>query len=362
MRVAFITRSTLYTVPGGDAVQILQTARFLRKLGIEVDLYLTSEKIDYKQYDLFHYFNIIRPSDILHHIDKTTKPFVISPVLIDYSEFDKYHRKGISGFILRHLSSNGQEYTKTIARWFAGRDKLRSKSYLIKGQRNSIRKILERASYVLPNSQSEYEKLVEVFGIKKEHTIVPMGIDCGLFAQPEKIKKEDTVVLCAARIEGLKNQLNLIRALNNSKYTLLLVGSPAPNQKSYYYECRRAAADNIIFHDHVSQEILVHYYERAKVHALPSWFETCGLSSLEAAAMGCNVTISDKGYTREYFGEDAFYCDPGEPESIFRSIEMAATSELKKDLQQKICNHYTWQQAAALTLEVYKKTVSECQN
>jgi glycosyltransferase involved in cell wall biosynthesis len=101
--------------------------------------------------------------------------------------------------------------------------------------------------------------------------------------------------------------------LNNSKYTLLLVGSPAPNQKSYYNECRRIAAENIFFYDHVPQEELISYYKRAKVHALPSWFETCGLSSLEAAAMGCNVMITDKGYTREYFGNDAFYCEPGDP-------------------------------------------------
>ena len=44
MKVAFITRSTLYAVPGGDTEQILQTARFLKELGVVVDLFLTTEK------------------------------------------------------------------------------------------------------------------------------------------------------------------------------------------------------------------------------------------------------------------------------------------------------------------------------
>ena len=358
MRVAFITRSTLYKVPGGDTVQVSHTAKFLRELGAEIDVCLTSDPIDYSRYDLFHYFNIIRPSDILFHIKKSNKPFVVSPILIDYSEYDRHHRKGISGLLLRSLSSNGQEYTKTVARWLANKDKMKSKSYLLKGQRRSIRQILEHAAVVLPNSETEYTKVEEWFGVKKEYKVVPMGVDSNLFSSGETHTKDDTVVLCAARIEGVKNQLNLIRALNNTKYTLLLVGSPAPNQKSYYHECQKIAANNVHFRDHVPQETLVSFYRQAKVHALPSWFETCGLSSLEAAAMGCNITITEKGYTREYFGNDAFYCDPGSPESIFHGIENAANSACQTGLQQKILLNYTWQTAARITSEAYNKIIS----
>jgi glycosyltransferase involved in cell wall biosynthesis len=358
MKIALITRSTLYTVPGGDTIQVSQTAKFLRELGAEVDIRLTDEMINYSQYDIFHYFNIIRPSDILFHINKTKKPFVISPILIDYSEYDKHYRKGLSGFFLRRLSTNSQEYTKTVARWLAGRDKMKSKGFLLKGQRKSIQQIMEKATLLLPNSETEYNRLEEEYGIKKEYTVVPMGVDPVLFSPRSTPVKNDTVVVCAARIEGIKNQLNLIRALNNSKYTLLLVGSPAPNQKSYYNECRKIAAKNIFFYDHVPQDTLVGYYKMAKVHALPSWFETCGLSSLEAAAMGCNITITEKGYTREYFGNDAFYCDPGNSASIFNGIERAANSDCKKELQEKIFHHYTWQQAAAITLGAYKKIMT----
>ena len=357
MNIAFITRSTLYTVPGGDTVQVLQTARFLRELGNEVDICLTSEKIEYSRYDIFHYINITRPADMLFHTSKSKKPFVVSPVLVDYSEYDKYHRKGLSGFMLRRLSANSNEYVKTVARWLAKKDKMRSKAYLFKGQRKSIRYILERAAMLLPNSESEYKRLEEEFGIKKEYSIVPNGIDDTLFSPDETMAKDDTIVLCAARIEGIKNQLNLIKALNNSRYTLLLVGSAAPNQQGYYEECRKTAAKNIVFHDRVSQPELTAYYKKAKVHALPSWFETCGLSSLEAAAMGCNVAITEKGYTREYFGSDAFYCDPGNLQSIFEGIETAAKSHCNKALQEKIFNQYTWQRAAAITQEAYKKII-----
>jgi glycosyltransferase involved in cell wall biosynthesis len=79
---------------------------------------------------------------------------------------------------------------------------------------------------------------------------------------------------------------------------------------------------------------------------------------LEAAAMGCNVTITDKGYTKEYFGDHAFYCDPGDPGSIYDNIESAANSEYSKELQQKITQQYTWQQAANITMKAYQKILS----
>ena len=37
----------------------------------------------------------------------------------------------------------------------------------------------------------------------------------------KKIGKDPLMVLCVARIEGIKNQLNLIKALNNTEYQLL---------------------------------------------------------------------------------------------------------------------------------------------
>ena len=200
--------------------------------------------------------------------------------------------------------------------------------------------------------------LKELYGIEKPYVIVPNGIDSALFTPDKKMLKDNKLVLCAARIEGIKNQLNLIKALNNTGYTLVIIGSPAPNQKNYYAQCRKIASKNVIFHNRVPQERLVQHYREAKVHALPSWYETCGLSSLEAAAMGCNVAISEKGFTRDYFGEDAFYAEPGSIESIFHSIEQASQSDCRENLQQKILENYTWKQAAIKTAEAYRQIIN----
>ncbi|MEI9943366.1 MAG: glycosyltransferase family 4 protein [Chitinophagaceae bacterium] len=264
MKIAFIVRSTLYTVPGGDTVQVIQLAKELRKLNVGIDIFLTNDPIEYKAYDLFHFFNIIRPADILFHVDRINKPFLISPILVDYSEYDSYHRHGIPGFILRQFSAGRREYIKTIFRWLSGKDVLRSKGYLWKGQQKSIKEIIEKSALLLPGSQKEYEKLKELSGRDRNYIVAPNGIDQTVFCPDKEIGKDNKLVVCAARIEGIKNQLNLIKALNNTSYTLILVGSPGPNHKNYYKQCKKTAAKNVQFYDHVPQDVLIDYYKVAK--------------------------------------------------------------------------------------------------
>lgn len=358
MRVAIIIRSTLFTAIGGDTIQAINTSRELIQAGVSVEIKHAGSFIDYSRYDLLHFFNLTRPADILVHIEKSRKPFVVSPIWIDYSEYDKFHREGIMGLIFRFIPSNTIEYLKTIARWIAGKDRLITCAYLWKGQRRCINEIVHKCSLLLPNSLLEQKKLSQYYTFAAGYEVIPNGINPSLFFSDNTIKNTH-LILCVARIEGVKNQLNLIKALNNTPYTLLLIGSAAPNQLSYYRKCREMAADNIHFIDHLPQEELVQYYQRARVHILPSWFETCGLSTLEAAAMGCNVVITDKGYTREYYEDYAFYCDPASPASIRNAIEKAATASVLPNLKEKILKEYTWKRAAEKTLATYKKVLSK---
>jgi len=357
MKVALITRSTLYTIRGGDTVQVEQTARGMADLGVDTEIVLSNQAIDYDRYDLLHFFNITRPADILYHSKKSNKPFVVSTILVNYSEYDQNHRKGI-GALFSYLPGDGIEYMKTMARWVLGRDHLASLDYTWKGQRKSIKEILRKTSMILPNSESEYRRVEQNYHSKAKYMVIPNGIDPALFKINPEIKKDKQLVLCVARIEGIKNQLNLIRALNNTGFRLLIIGAHSLSQADYYRECRETAAGNISFIDHLPQEELVAYYLKAKVHVLPSWFETTGLSSIEAAAMGCNIVITDKGDTREYFENEAFYCDPSNPQSILEAIEIASNAPGGEKLRQRILDQYTWKHAALKTLKAYQLTAT----
>ncbi len=92
----------------------------------------------------------------------------------------------------------------------------------------------------------------------------------------------------------------------------------------------------------------------AKVHALVSWMETPGLSSLEAGAMDCNIVVTKKGDTQEYFENFAYYCEPDDVNSIKTALDLAYNNPVNSDLKRKILNQYTWEKTAEKTLEAYQ--------
>lgn len=354
LKVALIARSSLFSSKGGDTVQVVETARSLRHSGIDADIRLAHEIIDQEQYDLLHFFNLTRPADILYHVRYAARPAIITPIFIDYSQYDQEQRRGLSGLLFKSLGANSIEYVKTFLRWIRGTEQLVSYSYFFKGHQRSLRQVIQAASLLLPNSQLEKLALEKRFALPAVH-VVPNGIDPLLFTAVDRPAKDERLLLCVARIEGLKNQYNLIKAVNGSDYRLLIVGASAPNQQSYYKRCKRIAGENVTFLDHMPQEQLIALYRKAKVHILPSWFETCGLASLEAAAMGCNIVVTAKGYTPEYFEDYAFYCDPASPASIRRAIDLAAQSPYPADLKARIAAGFSWDIAARETILAYKK-------
>lgn len=355
MKILFISRSTLYKDIGGDTVQINNTAKFLRDLGAEVSIKLSEESVNYEEFDLIHFFNIIRPGDILHHIKKTDKPFVVSTIFVDYSEYERTMRGGMIGLMLRIFSADTIEYLKAVGRFVLNGEKIKSFSYLLSGHRKSVKKIIRKSSMLLPNSNSEYNRLVSHYSEKKSFMVIPNAIDSSLFKVINKdVERNSRLILCVGRIEGRKNQLNLIKAVNGTEYQLIIIGSPSPNQQRYYQACVTEARSNISFVKNIPQEELLRYYRTAKVHVLASWFETTGLSSLEAAVMGCNIVITDKGDTKEYFEDLAFYCDPASPASIFAAIEKAMASPFREELKRKIEKNYIWEITAEKTMQAYR--------
>jgi glycosyltransferase involved in cell wall biosynthesis len=355
MKVAFISRATLYSTPGGDTKQIDFTAHYLRTLGVEVDIYPTNKDIDYSKYDLLHFFNIIRPADILGHVEKSGKPYVVSTIFLDYGEFEKKTRGGIMKWVNKVFSEDQIEYIKAIARRIKNGEKIGSNKYLLWGHRKSIIYVAKNSGILLPNSENEYRRFAKKYGIECKYHVVPNGIDDNVASRTSKRNpKYENAILCVARIEGRKNQLNLIRALNNTQYKVFIHGKPSPNNIGYYEQCKKEAASNIHFSSWLTEEELYEMYHSAKVHILPSYFETTGLSSLEAAVMGCNIVVTEKGDTRDYFLDDAWYCDPDDLASIRSAVDAAYQAPYSEAFRRRILNEYTWKRAAEETLAGYR--------
>ncbi|MEL1246017.1 glycosyltransferase family 4 protein [Flavobacterium sp. DGU11] len=363
MKVLFQSRANLYAAPGGDLVQMEKTRQFLEKQGIKVDISLDAEP-DLDGYDLVHLFNLMEPQDIylqMRNAKRQGKKIVLSTIYGLYTEFERKARGGFFQKVANVLSPYQIGYIKTLVKYIAeGRIHKGVYKMLFKGYYGLMKEIVDNTSVFLPNSDSEMQRVAQEFRLKGyKYFSVPNAIDKDVFNDDsaktgDKFSQFKDCILCAARIEGRKSTLNLVRAVKNSPYKLVLVGKASANQKAYVEQVRKEAGDNVFFLGVMPHEELRELYKAAKVHALVSWMETPGLSSLEAGAMNCNIVVTKKGDTQDYFGDFAFYCEPDDVDSIRKAIDEAFRADVDPGLKKRILENYTWEKTASETIKGYK--------
>ena len=363
MKVLFQSRKTLFTEPGGDTTQLLKTKEYLEKLGVEVEISLELTP-DVSAYDVVHVFNLMRPQELylqVKNAKKYGKKVALSTIYGPYEEYEKKARGGILQFINQFMTITQIEYLKVIARAVLNREMSKGTLiYLLNGHKRLQKKIIKMTDVFLPNSDSEMLRVAKDFNLKEyNYVAVANAVDVNKFdydkveIEPEMEKYRDCV-LCVSRIEGRKNQLNVIRACNNLPYKFVYVGKAGANFKKYFEQCKAEANKNTFFTGPIPHEKLPQLYKLAKVHTLVSWMETPGLSSLEAGVMHTNIVATKKGDPEDYFKDYAFYCEPDDLKSIHDAVKAAYEAPFNEGLYKLIIDNYKWEDTARQTLQGYE--------
>lgn len=364
MKILMVNRANAYTQFGGDTMQMLETKMGLEKLGINVEVKLGEQDIDeYKKFDIIHFFNIQTDDFTLAEIikaKKVGKPVAVSTIWWNYSDIE-------SNADEKYLSSRAKKFKKILGERLFLKIQRFKRLNEQKTKVKNRKKILEYADILLPNSNIEQQMLdVDFSGdYSKKSLVVYNGISKKKLDIESKIGKEvqgydiqeKKFALQVGRVESLKNNLYTIKACNELKIPLIFIGEAVDVE--YLDKCRsEAEGSKVYFLGKKDIEEIVAFYRNAKVHILPSYRETPGLASLEAAYCGCNIVSTSVGSAKEYFGELAYYCDPLNYESIKCAIQKAWNSPNDDELSKLISNKFTWDEAARKTLEAYNKIKS----
>ncbi|MGN7355877.1 glycosyltransferase [Paenibacillus sp. SAF-054] len=364
MKVLYQTRYNIFTRKGGDTIQMLKTKEYIEKRFPEIRIDMNDDpEADLSSYDLVHIFNMLRPQETIRFLQNAktqNKKAALSTIFWRSTEFERKGQMGLRKAVNRMISYEGMEKLRAMYRYFLDGEKHEGTSRLIRqGYTRLQREILEQADLLLPNGEGEMELIHRIFNLPKQldYLVVPNAIDAEIFKYDAGSQRD--IVLCVGRFEPRKNQLNLIKAWSGLPYKLILAGTAHETQRKYLDAMRKAARNqNVEIVDEVDHTELQKLYSRARVHVLPSWYDTPGLVSLEAAVSGCNIVVTARGTTREYFGEDAFYCEPGDISSIREAVVEAYHAPFNPRLQAKIMSEYTWEQAAERTVKGYAKLLS----
>lgn len=366
MRILFQSRPNLLTEIGGDSTQVLKTKDAIEKMGYTVDLDL-SQTPDVSRYDIVHVFNLQTFEGTKVQIENARrqgKPVALSTIWWDfqYMDLDDDYRKfrGWKYHLCLYLLAPLFWVNKYRRFYFF--DKL---LFNLRRKRKG-QNILKSVDWILPNSVAELEILTRDFNmpdLRGKSSVVVNAIDNAenIRELPQEYKKKldklpDGNVLCVGRIEAIKGQAKIIRAMmNDSEIPLVFIGRGI--ETPYGQWCRELAdkRGNVYFLPQIEHEYLGAFYKKAKVHALPSLRESPGLVSLEAALYDTNIVMSFQAPTWEYFGLDAFICNPEDLSSIHEAILNAYNSEVHKYLKEKIIKNFNWTKTAEQTVMTYKK-------
>lgn len=312
MKVLLLARSTLYSQPGGDTVQIVETAKGLNANGVETEIHLKGESIPFMRFDIVHFFNLGRPADILPYLPQIRVPIVVSTILVEYGK-KRYEYVW--------------EYFKTLGRWLNGSDVYPGWLYIQMRHKKAIQLVIDRSRFLITTSAKEAQRIKNNWEVKQTPRTLPLGLS-ELYLEPFKSQKRSGAIV-VGRIEVLKNQKQAIEAANDLNLDLKIIGNPAKNQQGYFQECKKLASKSVSFHSFKTPEELIYDYRKAEYLILPSLFETFGLVALEAWSQGCKLVLSKNIESIDFFSDKAIFFDPNDKDDLKRALEESKEIEIK---------------------------------
>jgi len=373
MKVLLWVRTDCFKAKGGDMIQVENTFMELKKLGVD-----DKSNIDLKEFDIVHLFQLDwTPETYLHakRARKLGKKIVLSPIHHSVSEVKKFDEEYVFG--LRRLSKYlfvdqfQRDTFKNIYRSILDRTKALPTLYSIfLGLKNMNRQVISWSDYVLTQTKLEASDLSDAYNINFKWEVIPNGVG-ELFLEKKKhhnLFTFENYILSVGRIEPRKNNLAIISAVKllrkelNKDLKLVFVGKTSNKHFEY----------TKLFFDEIKQNKWVHYnnylsyeqipsiYKYAKVCVSASWFETTGLTLLEALFMGANA-VSTSPRAREILGDHCSYCNPDNIESIKEAIKVEFFKP-KPKLPSSFKNEYTWENTAKKTLKIYNDLMAQDSN
>lgn len=358
MRVLMQIRSDSKTFGGGDVQQMKGYAEALNRMGIEV-VCDSGLSVQYSSFDLVHLFNTTRINDTFQYYQaarKANRKIVLTPIWHSLNEMCKFYCRyyKIPVFPINAYSGLREFY-------YARRSRFPLAWRSVFKYYGSQQAVVMNADAVLVNSAAELGIIREDLGVEpKKSFVVPNGFDSKQISELVVNSTKRKGIVCAGRIEPRKNQCRIIsgfKRLNQEELTIQFYGAINTAHSKYVAEFRQMLVPGAIeYKGLLDQGELYKRFATAEAVVLASYFETTGLVALEALACGAKIIVSDTPYTREYFRDYAFYCDPYSEESIFSAFQQALSAPVWQ--QPKWLNNFSWDKTAELTLSAYNNILN----
>jgi glycosyltransferase involved in cell wall biosynthesis len=185
-------------------------------------------------------------------------------------------------------------------------------------------------------------------------------------AEIEKRYHFGPYILCVGTLQSRKNQVRLVQAFERIQgdvpHSLVFVGRDEPSTGGLHTYLTAYPNPRVYLLGYVQDTLLPLLYTAADVFALPSLWEGFGLPLLEAMACGTPVLTSGVSSLAEVAGDAAIFASPENIDDIAARLRALLIDDA---LRQRLveagvarAEAFSWEQAAAQTIEVYRQTAA----
>lgn len=362
MKLLFFARKSLWSQPGGDTVQLEQTAAALGRRGHRVEVVTEVSHLQAllarEPWDVLHSINLGRWADQIPCLQaRRAYPgmrWVVSSVLVDYRAYDAQRVPFAAA-----VPQGWIEVGKAAVRALRGQDRWPGWSVLQPDRLSA--ELAWTADALVATTEAEALTLRNRWGLGSSVQVVPPGADhLPLRARPHGHLRRGWML--PARVEGLKNQVFVVElwgalALRGFTEPLRLYGDCAPNHGRYRSQVvlaiksARAAGADVEWLPRLEPEALAAAYAGARGVLVPSLRETYGLTVAEARRAGCQVVAAPGVLGATEWGDEV-HVAPLEREaweSAVRTADANADLELGSDRAPQL----TWDKAAERLEQIY---------
>jgi glycosyltransferase involved in cell wall biosynthesis len=244
----------------------------------------------------------------------------------------------------------------------------------------TVKRTVEAAARVLTPSEFSRHAILHHYAIAEDKVVVVPNAAAPVFRPVERQVAASAVerkyqipgpfILMVGDLQPRKNHLGLLRAFANVlrahpqlPHRLVFVGKETWSSKDVHRAVAKSGiGDRVHFTGFVEDEDLVHFYGACDLFVFPSFYEGFGLPILEAMACGRAVACSNLTAMPEVADGAAILFDPYSISEMVRAIaDVLLDSELRARLERlgiQRAAHFSWEQAARRTLDVYYEVAS----
>jgi len=228
-----------------------------------------------------------------------------------------------------------------------------------------LKKAIRNAKYLIIVSEAARQDLIQQTGMNPKKVVaIPNGLPLDELGTYSKENERFTIRYIGglgAPHKNVKLLLQATKLLEDKGLDFVLeLGGYAPEKFFLKDLAKKLDLKSVRFVGFVPDEEKARFLGSADLFAYPSLIEGFGFPPMEAMACGTAVITTSIPVFQELLGDAVLMADPT-PEAFATGIERLMKEEnLRKEYANKgleRTRHYTWENAAERTMEVYRETI-----